>query len=287
MVENEYKDGEKVLYKTKCKLTLPDKEPEEAECFVGEAHLFIDAKEAVKFPIWRIRSSVSHRAPSSVAYSYSHAVPEEPAGDTVSLTFLDYQKKKHEMVLEIPFESSSLEFKMALDRPDIYKPTFDLSNLTDEERKEFSKHEFSSTYSAGLVVFLHIITMGLFTLIYFGLKHSKLPLIKHDDFKAGKAIGFMFIPYFNLYWVFKFWFRLMDRVNFQMRLRGEEEAISRNLMLWTIIIGFIVAGFASLATYAGFAALVMYTICVYKIQVATNKLTELSTYEKYSKTPTS
>jgi hypothetical protein len=85
MVENEYKNGEKVLYKTKCKLMLPDKDPEEAECFVSETHLFIDAKEAMKFPIWRIGSSVSHGTPSSVSYSHSHAVPEVRIPVTLTL----------------------------------------------------------------------------------------------------------------------------------------------------------------------------------------------------------
>lgn len=83
--------------------------------------------------------------------------------------------------------------------PAVYKPDFELSNLSEEKRIDFSQHQFNSTFPTAAVIVLHFITSGIFTLIYFGLKHSKLPMIRHDDFGAGKAIGFMFIPGFNLY----------------------------------------------------------------------------------------
>lgn len=92
-----------------------------------------------------------------------------------------------------------------------------------------------------------ILTIGIFGTIYLGLKHSKLPLIKSDDFTAGKGIGFLFIPFFNLYWQFVFWLRLVDRINFQYRLRGEPDPVSRDLALWTIILSLV--GFVFLITY--------------------------------------
>jgi len=147
----------------------------------------------------------------------------------------------------------------------IYEPTVDLRNLSEEQRKAFGQHKFTSTFPTPLVILLHFITLGIFTLVYFGLKHSKLPMIKHDDFGAGEAIGFMFIPFFNLYWQFRFWLRLVDRVNFQLRLRGSPPTISKGLMLATIIVSFI--------PYVGFASiLIMYPICIGEIQIATNKL---------------
>ena len=48
------------------------------------------------------------------------------------------------------------------------------------------------------------VTLGLFTFIYQGLNFSKLPVARHDDFGSGKAIGFMFIPIYSLYWTFRF-----------------------------------------------------------------------------------
>ena len=155
-----------------------------------------------------------------------------------------------------------------LNSSDIYDPAFELGKLSNEQRKEFSQHQFVSTFSTALVIVLHFVTIGIFTLIYFGLKHSNLPLIKQDDFGAGKAIGFMFIPFFNIYWQFRFWLRLVDRVNFQFRLKGHQPPISKGLMLATVIVGLI--------PYVGFASIVMYPICIGQIQIATNRLAQES-----------
>lgn len=152
---------------------------------------------------------------------------------------------------------------------DVYNLAFDLSKLPDEQRSAFMQHQLKYTFPIDAVICMHFFTLGLFTLIYFGLMHSRLPMIKHDDFKAGKAIGFMFIPFFNLYWQFKFWLRLVDRVNFQLRLMGLPPTISvgmdRGLMLTTIIIGLIPG--ANLA-----ALLIMYPVCIAQIQHACNKI---------------
>ncbi|MFO7773098.1 MAG: zinc ribbon domain-containing protein [Dehalococcoidia bacterium] len=147
--------------------------------------------------------------------------------------------------------------------PDIYDPAFDLNSLSEEQRSQFRQHQFAYTFSTDGVIMLHLLTMGIFTLIYFGLMHSKLPMIKHDDFKARRAIGFSFIPFFNLYWVFRFWLRLVDRVNLQMRLRGLPPTVSKRLMLATIIVG-LVPG-VNLA-----ALLVMYPLCIAQIQTSCN-----------------
>ena len=146
---------------------------------------------------------------------------------------------------------------------DIYNPDLDLSDLPGEERSAFLQHSFGFTFSVDAVIGLHFLTLGLFSLIHFGLKHSQLPMIKHDDFKARRAIGFMFIPFFNLYWQLRFWLRLVDRVNFQLRLRGLPFTVSRGLMLATIIVGLVpVANLAAL--------LVMYPICIVQIERACN-----------------
>jgi hypothetical protein len=70
------------------------------------------------------------------------------------------------------------------------------------------------------VVLLHFFTCGIFSLIWFGLVHGRLPKIRPDDPSAGKAIGFMFIPFFNLYWVFFSYLRLCDRIDEQRALYG-------------------------------------------------------------------
>jgi hypothetical protein len=150
---------------------------------------------------------------------------------------------------------------------DVYEPHFELICLSPEQRRVFTQHGFRLTFSIDAVIGMHFLTLGLFTLIFFGLKHSQMPLIRHDDFGARKAIGFMFIPFFNLYWQFKFWLRLVDRVNFQSRLAGLQAAISRKLMLATIIVGLVPGVNAA-------AFLVMYPICIVRIQRACNELAE-------------
>ena len=47
-----------------------------------------------------------------------------------------------------------------------------------------------------------------------------MPKTRHGDPSAGKAIGFLFIPFFNLYWSFFTSLRLVDRVNQQRLARG-------------------------------------------------------------------
>ena len=48
MEKNEYKDNEKVLYRTKGKLCLPQTEPEEVYVIVTRGHVGIGAEEITK-----------------------------------------------------------------------------------------------------------------------------------------------------------------------------------------------------------------------------------------------
>ena len=75
----------------------------------------------------------------------------------------------------------------------IYDEGFDLNTLSQDEINRFKRNTFSETFSAGVGILLHFLTLGLFTLISCGIKHSMLPKIKSDDFGTGKAIGYLFI----------------------------------------------------------------------------------------------
>lgn len=77
-----------------------------------------------------------------------------------------------------------------------------------------------SNFPVAAVVLLHFCTCGVFTLIWLNLMHSKLPRVRPDDPSAGKAIGFCFIPFFNLYWIFFTYRRLCLRVAEQRELYG-------------------------------------------------------------------
>jgi hypothetical protein len=125
---------------------------------------------------------------------------------------------------------------VALVSANVYDSSLDPSVVFDaDQRARLMQHNLKS-FPTWLVVVLHILTFGLFTLFYQGLKLSKLPLVRTNDFRAGKGIGFNFIPFFNLYWVFRFVLAVTDRINFQFRLRGQPPPVSRELALASCIV---------------------------------------------------
>jgi hypothetical protein len=148
-----------------------------------------------------------------------------------------------------------------------YDKHYDINQLSEEQRQAYMQHTLTE-FPTWAVVVLTIITFGIFGTIYHGLKHSKLPMIKSDDFGAGKGIGFLLIPFFNLYWVFIFWLRLVDRINFQYRLRGAPPPVSRDLALWTIILAIS----SLIIGITGIASSIMGLIVAAQIQTAANRL---------------
>lgn len=121
----------------------------------------------------------------------------------------------------------------------VYDSSVNVLQALDPEQRELYKQQSLTKFPTWAVVVLHIVTFGIFTLVYQGLKLSKLPLITDKDFKAGRGIGFMFIPFFNFYWLFRFVLGLTDRLNFQFRLRGYPPPISRELALASCIVHLI------------------------------------------------
>jgi hypothetical protein len=150
---------------------------------------------------------------------------------------------------------------------DVYNESADLNRLLTPEQQEQYREHTLTRFPVWLVVVLHFLTLGLFTLIYQGLKLSKLPLVKESDFRAGKGIGFMFIPFFNLYWVFRYVLSITERLNFQFRLRGERPPISRALALTSAIVWII--------PYVELVSLVLLMpIVAGQWQAATNRLAD-------------
>lgn len=146
----------------------------------------------------------------------------------------------------------------------IYTPGFNLATLSPQHIEQLKAHSLRD-YPTPVAVLLHFVTLGVFTTIYHGLKHSRLPLIRYDDFRAGKAIGFLFIPFFNFYWIFIFWLRLVDRINLQFRLRGMPDCVSRGLALSACIV--------TLIPYVGLVSfLILFPILSGQIQSACNQL---------------
>ncbi len=155
---------------------------------------------------------------------------------------------------------------------DVYNT--DVRVLSPAQRAALSYHQLS-TFPVWAVGLLNVFTLGLFPLIHFGLMHDKLPRAAHNDPTAGKAIGFQFIPYFNLYWIFFSSLRFADRLNLQFRLRGLEPTAPRGLMLACSILTVI--------PYVNFfvGLPIMWTIGACALQSSVNRLAELDPYEPW------
>jgi len=126
-------------------------------------------------------------------------------------------------------------------------------------------HQLTS-FSAGLAVLLQYVTFGIFPLIWFGLMQDKMPRLRHDDPSAGKHIGFLFIPFFNLYWMFFAYCRLCDRIAEQRQLRGMDPANVKGLAIAACIV--------SLIPYVNFlvGTLILWPIFIGVLQSRINEL---------------
>jgi zinc-ribbon domain len=155
----------------------------------------------------------------------------------------------------------------ALDKS-VYQLPAPQSMIPPEQASAAMAHQLSP-FPTAVTVILHFFTLGIFTTIYMGLQHGKLPVVAHDDPSAGKAIGFLFIPFYNIYWNFVFWLRLCDRLNFQYQMRGMEPSAPRGLALATIIVNLI--------PYVGFIVgyLIMMPILAGILQSKVNELASL------------
>jgi len=160
-----------------------------------------------------------------------------------------------------------------------YEQYFNVNVLAPEMRESLKRHGMKK-FPTAVAILLHFVTLGIFTIIYYGLKHSELPKVKADDFSAGKAIGFLFIPFYNIYWEFKFWLRLCDRINFQFRLRNLGSPVPRGLLLATIIVGLI--PYVNLISWA-----ILLPISIGFIQSAINKLKDADAMQALQSIPAS
>ncbi|MBW2987365.1 hypothetical protein KY336_02330 [Candidatus Woesearchaeota archaeon] len=127
---------------------------------------------------------------------------------------------------------------MAADLHELYHQDFKIKKLSAKQKSKFKKHSLKY-FPAAVSIILHIITMGIFTIIFYGVQHGKFPKAHPKDFGTGKAIGFMFIPFFNYYWLFMFWLRMADRINFQFKLRNKTPRVEKGLVIATCVIQFI------------------------------------------------
>lgn len=147
-------------------------------------------------------------------------------------------------------------------------PNLDPRYLPLPERARLAQHSLQP-FSVPAAVILHYVTFGLFGFFYYGAKHDRLPVAATNDPSAGKAIGFQFIPYFNLYWMFFANRRLCDRLDLQLRLRGLPNQAPKGLATAACIL--------TLIPYIGWAIawLFLWPIVVGRLQSTINRVAAL------------
>jgi hypothetical protein len=118
------------------------------------------------------------------------------------------------------------------------------------------------------VVCLHFLTLGIFTWLHFLLMHGKLPRTRMDDPSAGKAIGFCFIPFFNIYWIIFVHLRLIDRINEQRGYRNLPPASSKGLYITSVCLSFV--------PILGLVSLVLLPIFYGGLQSSVNELSRVT-----------
>jgi len=154
---------------------------------------------------------------------------------------------------------------------EVYNRMFDLQ-CVDPNLRAYWMNWQSGSFSTAAAIVLDIVTCGLFGLIYYGLKFGELPKASHNDFGAGKAIGFMFIPYYALYWQFRFWYGLCDRINLQIRLRGQHHLMLPRELATTVCVLTICSIVPYLGILAGIGGFVCREILISKVQKALNDM---------------
>src|SRR5579863_4607888 len=146
-------------------------------------------------------------------------------------------------------------------------PYINPSVLGPAERQALSEHQLEAfpVWAAGI---LHFISFGLFSIIFYGIQQGRMPRAANNDPTTGQAIGYQFIPFFNLYWTFFNSLRLCDRITLQYRLRGRDDEAPKGLVLASAV--------CSMIPYINFLSLmILWTISTCLLQSKINELIKL------------
>jgi hypothetical protein len=135
-------------------------------------------------------------------------------------------------------------------------PATAVDNPLSSDRDELRRAGLRFTrYPVWLVVVLSVVTLGIFAMFWVQHWHGIMPKRRTDDPSTARAIGFMFIPLFNLYWMFESRLRLCTRLNEEFSAAQLPLRAPNQLVLWWTITGMIpYVGFLSLPIMGAIAA---------------------------------
>src|SRR6266545_1115688 len=94
-------------------------------------------------------------------------------------------------------------------------------------------------YQAWVMVVLSIVTLGVYSLFWLNHWHGIMPNRRADDPSTSKAIWLLFIPFFNLYWMFESLLRLCTRLDEELAAAGLTDRTPRELVRWSCIVRLI------------------------------------------------
>jgi hypothetical protein len=174
-------------------------------------------------------------------FSYSNGVYRDfnealqQRAETLASDVKRLERENEEMRLAVAAPSTQNPLQ-----PFQYNPYLltDVRVLPLAERARLANHGLTH-FPVWAVGVLNVVTFGLFSLIHFGSMNDRLPQGRHNDPSAGKAIGFSFIPYYNLYWIFFNATRFCDRLTLQFRLRGLPDQAPKGLLIAASVLAVI------------------------------------------------
>ena len=154
----------------------------------------------------------------------------------------------------------SLGASMAQASPPLIRPTTwpaaAVADAQASDRDELRRAGLRfKRYPVWFVVTLSVLTLGIFATFWVNHWHGIMPKRRTDDPSTARAIGFMFIPLFNLYWAFESRLRLCTRLNEEFMAAGLALRAPNQLVLWWTITNMIpYVGFLSLPVMGAIAA---------------------------------
>lgn len=123
-------------------------------------------------------------------------------------------------------------------------------------------------YPGWVMALLSFITLGIYTAFWLNHWHGVMPKHRPDDPSTAKAIWFLFIPLFGIYWLFESLLRLCTRLDEELAEAGLPDRVPKELVRWYCI--FYLVPYVDLV-----AAPILGAIATWRLQSLVNLLAKV------------